>query len=86
VNYYKFKFGKRTRDKEAVGKLKSLKSFKEIEDLYSFRNNLFKFDFIYNDSFKKELKINVNKLKKIVSFINKKRRTRDKFFIENTEW
>ena len=86
VNYYKFKFGKKIRDKDAVGKLKSIKSFKEIEDLYSFRNNLFKFDFNYNDSFKKDLKINVNKLKKIVSYINKKRRTRDKFFIENTEW
>jgi hypothetical protein len=86
VNYYKFKFGKGIRDKDAVGKLKSVKSFKEIEDLYSFRNNLFKFDFNYNDSFKKELKINVNKLKKIVTVINKERKKKDQRLIKNKEW
>jgi hypothetical protein len=86
VSYYKFKFGKGIRDKDAVGKLKFLKGFEEIEKLYVFRNNLFKFDFNYNDSFKKELKINVNKLKKIVSLMNKERRKRDKRLIENKEW
>lgn len=86
VSYYKFKFGKGIRDKDAIGKLKSLKGFGEIEDLYSFRNNLFKFDFRYNDAFKKDLKTNVRKLKKIVTFINTERKKRDKFLIENKEW
>lgn len=86
VNYYKFKFGKRIRDKDAIEKLKVLGGFKEIENLYSFRNNLFKFDFKYDNSFKKDLKTNVSKLKKIVSIINKERRARDQFYIENTEW
>ena len=86
VSYYKFKFGKNIRDKDAVGKLKLLKDFAEIEDLYAFRNNLFKFDFNYDDSFKKKLKSNVSKLKKIVGVINKERRKRDKRLIENKEW
>jgi hypothetical protein len=86
VSYYKFKFGKNIRDKDAVGKLKSLKDFTEIEDLYAFRNNLFKFDFNYDDSFKNKLKSNVSKLKKIVGVINKERRKRDKRLIENKEW
>lgn len=86
VSYYKFKFGKGIRDKDAVGKLKSLKGFEKIEDLYAFRNNLFKFDFNYNDPFKKELKANVSKLKKIVAIINKERKKRDQRLIENKEW
>ena len=86
VSYYKFKFGKGVRDKDAVAKLKTLKNFKEIESLYRFRNNLFKFDFIYDDSFKKELKTNVNKLKKIVALINKERKKRDQRLIKNKEW
>ena len=86
VSYYKFKFGKNIRDKDAISKLKSLTGFKEIESLYSFRNNLFKFDFSYTDSFKEKLKINVSKLKKIVDHINTERRSRDKSLIENEEW
>jgi hypothetical protein len=86
VSYYKFKFGKGIRDKDAVSKLKSFKGFNEIEYLYSFRNNLFKFDFDYNESFKKELKTNVSKLKQIVSVINKERRKRDQHLIKNKEW
>ncbi len=86
VSYYKFKFGKNIRDRDAINKLKSLKYFNEIESLYSFRCNLFKFDFNYTDSFRKELKINVSKLKKIVDHINKDRRSRDKSLIENKEW
>ncbi len=86
VSYYKFKFGKNIRDKDAIGKLKFLKGFEKIEGLYTFRNNLFKFDFNYNDSFKKELKTNVNKLKKIVTAINKERKRREQRLIKNKEW
>ena len=86
VSYYKFKFGKAIRDKDAVSKLKSTKNFTEIENLYAFRNNLFKFDFNYNVSFKNELKTNVSQLKKIITVINKERRKRDQHLIKNKEW
>ena len=86
VSFYKFKFGKNIRDKDAIDKLKKTKGFEQIEELYSFRNKLFKFDFDYNDTFKKELDKNVSKLSKVVGIINKKRKTRDKYLIKNKEW
>jgi hypothetical protein len=86
VSYYKFKFGQRIRDKDAIQKLKDILGFENIEGLYLFRNKLFKFDFNYNENFKKELKNNVDLLKSLVEIINNERKERDTFFINNKEW
>jgi len=86
VSYYKFKFGQRIRDKDAIQKLKEIRGFENIEGLYLFRNKLFKFDFNYNENFKKELKNNVHLLKSLVEIINNERKERDIFLIDNKEW
>ena len=74
------------RDKDAVQKLKELKGFEKIEDLYSFRNKLFKFDFNYDEQFKKDLKSNVMLLEALVNIVNNERKARDAFFVNNKEW
>lgn len=86
TDYYKDKFGKRIRDKDAVDKLMQIRGFKAVAKIYKFRCELFKADFTLNDKFKNKLTKNLVVLKKIITRLLDQKNKENKYFIENKEW
>jgi hypothetical protein len=86
TDYYKDKFDKGIRDKDAIDKLKQTTGFKSVARLYQFRCKLFKADFILNNKFKMNLTKNIATLKKITTRLLDQKRKRNKYLIGNMEW
>lgn len=86
TDYYKDKFGKGIRDKNAVERLMKIRGFKTVAKLYEFRCELFKADFILSDKFKKKLTKNLVLLKKITTRLLDQKRKKNEYLIGNKEW
>lgn len=86
TDYYKNKFGKGVRDKDAIGKLTNIEGFDLIDKIYNFRCELFKADFVLNEDFRKKLAENLTHLKTITQRLLREKRERNEFLIKNKEW
>ncbi len=86
TDYYKSRFGKNIRDKDAINKLSKEEKFNELEKLYSFRCKLFKADFSLEEGFYIQLKKYLLLLQKINRGILQARRKRERYLIKNTDW
>ena len=86
TDYYKSKFGKRIRDKNAIDNLMKIRGFKTLAKIYEFRCNLFKADFILNDKFKQNLSKNLILLRRITSRLLLQKQKKNDFLIKNKEW
>lgn len=86
TDYYKSKFGKRVRDKDAVDNLSKIYGFKILLKVYDFRCALFKADFYLNDKFRKDLTKNLLILKRITTKIVNEKQKKNEFLIKNKIW
>lgn len=86
TNFYKERYGKNVRDKEAVEKLYKEFNFKILSKLYDFRCELFKADFSLSEKFDFKLKRNLGRLETINSRIKKETDSRNKYLIKNKVW
>ncbi|GEM_PF-2239542 len=86
TEYYKKRFGKNIRDKDAINKLSAELKFGGLKRLYSFRCELFKADFSLDKAFSIRLEKYLTILKKMNSVIFKERRKREQYFIRNKDW
>lgn len=86
TNFYKEKYGKNVRDKDAVEKLSKEFNFKTLSNLYDFRCHLFKADFNLSEKFNIKLKRNLDRLEKINNIIKKETDSRNKYLIKNKVW
>ena len=86
TEYYKERFGKNIRDKDAVDKLFQEQNFKGLKRLYSFRCELFKADFSLDKDFYIRLDKYLVLLRKINRTILQAQRKRERYLIKNNEW
>jgi hypothetical protein len=86
TGYYKNKFGKRIRDKDAIENLMKIRGFKTLGKIYEFRCILFKADFILNHKFKQKLSKNLILLKKITERLLLEKKKKNDYLIKNKEW
>ena len=86
TEYYKERFGKNIRDKDAVDKLFQEQNFKGLKRLYSFRCELFKADFSLDKDFYTRLDKYLVLLRKINRTILQAQRKRERYLIKNNEW
>ena len=86
VDYYKSKFGKNIRDKDAIERLSNIMGFKSLPKIYDFRCRLFKADFSIDNEFKQELTENLSVLKKISKKILVDKKKINNYFIKNKDW
>lgn len=86
TDFYKERFGKSVRDRDAINSLIKIRGFKSLSQLYDFRCELFKADFKPDDRFKKRLAKNLIELKKITHRLLEQKRKRNEYLINNKEW
>lgn len=86
TRYYKERFGKKVRDKDAVEKLSKEEEFNGLSDLYDFRCSLFKADFFVDEEFRNLLNRNLFLLKQMNKVILEENSERNQNLIENKVW
>lgn len=86
TEYYKNRFGKSIRDKDAIEKLSKETEFNGLTRLYSFRCELFKADFSLDKAFSIRLKKSLILSQKMNRVVLKKRISREQYLIKNKDW
>lgn len=83
VYYYKNRLGRSIRDKEAMDILCKEEEFNKINEIYSFRCNIFKADFTVDENFQQKLKDYLKQLKRINTYIQN---DKIKYFVNSKVW